>query len=169
VPAYTVDTARSHLVVRARSSIHDTDTRWDRIAGTVEADPDRLETDGARATFSVDMASFDAGDWLKNRKLKKDLDLAAHPTATFELSGLRDVSRKDDGSFSAVADGVLRWRGREVALSVAGSGTMDAAGIDATGSFDLDIRDLGMQAPRFLMFKVSEEVSVQVTLRATAR
>ncbi len=30
---------------------------------------------------------------------------------------------------------------------------------------DLDIRDLGLSAPRFLMFKVEDEVTVSVVIR----
>lgn len=165
---YRVDGAGSTLVVRARSSVHDTNTTFDKVTGTVEADPAALETTGATARFEVDMASFDAGDWLKNRKLKKDLDLGAHPTASFELRELRDVVRADDGRFEATAVGVIRYRGRELAMEIRGTGTMDERGIDAAGSFELDIRALGMQPPKILMFKVEPEVTIEVTLRARA-
>jgi hypothetical protein len=55
------------LTVKARSKIHDTTTVWSKITGNVDADADTLATKGATAVFSVDMTSFDAGDWLKNR------------------------------------------------------------------------------------------------------
>lgn len=167
--SYAVDSGASKIVVHARSSVHDTDTVWDEISGEVEADPATLAETGATASFAVDMTRFDAGDWLKNRKLKKDFAFDKHPEATFELTGLRDVTEKDDGSFSATADGTLRWRGKEVALAVAGTGTVDDGGIDAKGTFDLDIKDLGLKAPRFLMFKVEDEVTVEVTLVAKPR
>jgi polyisoprenoid-binding protein YceI len=155
------------LTVRARSRIHDTTTVWDRITGDVEADPDTLATAGAAATFRVDMTSFDAGDWLRNRKLRKDFDLEGHPAATFELRALRDV-RRDGAAFTATADGVLRWRGKEVALTLAGKGTLDAAGVEAAATFELDIRDLGLSAPRFLMLKMEDEVAIEVTVRGAA-
>jgi polyisoprenoid-binding protein YceI len=156
------------LTVRARSKIHDTTTVWDRITGDVEADPDTLATAGAVASFRVDMTSFDAGDWLKNRKLRKDFDLEGHPTATFELRTLRDV-RRDGPTFTATAEGVLRWRGKEVALTLAGTGRLDGAGLEASATFELDIRSLGLSAPRFLMFKVEDEVAIEVTVRGPAR
>lgn len=156
------------LTVRARSRIHDTTTVWNRITGDVEADPDTLATAGAAATFRVDMTSFDAGDWLKNRKLRKDFDLEGHPTATFELRTLRDVQR-DGPTFTATAEGVLRWRGREVALTLAGKGKLDGAGLEATATFDLDIRKLGLSAPRFLMIKMEDEVAIEVTVRGPVR
>lgn len=154
------------MIVRARSSIHDTVTTWKTISGDIEAEPDTLDSAGAKASFTVDMAAFDAGDWLKNRKLKKDLDVDNHPRATFELEELRDVKRTGEGQFQAIAAGVLRWRGRQVDLVISGQGTMDADHVEAIGSFDLDIRTLGVEPPRFLMFKVESEVTVEVTVRA---
>lgn len=168
MPRYTVDTARSELLVRARSSIHDTNTKWTAVSGHVEADAATLEQAGATASFEVDMSEFDAGDWLKNRKLRKDMDVGRYPTATFTLNELRDVGKQDDGSFVATAIGTLDWRGKRVTLEIAGKGTIDAGGVAATGTFDLDIRDLGMTPPKFLMFKVEPEVTVEVTLRARA-
>jgi polyisoprenoid-binding protein YceI len=156
------------LTVRARSRIHDTTTVWDRITGEVEADPDTLATAGAAATFRVDMTSFDAGDWLRNRKLRKDFDLEGHPVATFELRTLRDV-RRDGPTFTATAEGVLRWRGKELPLTLAGKGSLDGAGLEATAAFDLDIRNLGLSAPRFLMFKMEDEVSIEVAVRGSCR
>lgn len=160
---YTIGSG-SRVQVKARSKLHDTTTTWDTVAGTVEASPDTLATEGAKARFTVDMTKFDAGDFLKNRKLRSDFEMDAHPEAIYEVRAVRDVNRTGD-KFTAIADGVLRWRGREVPLTIRGEGTMTASSIDATGTFELDIRQLGLKAPRFLMFKMEDEVTVAVTLR----
>jgi polyisoprenoid-binding protein YceI len=152
------------LTVQARSRVHDTTTVWSQIAGEVDADPDTLATAGATAKFTVDMTAFDAGDFLKNRKLRKDFDLAGHPNATFELRAVRDVVR-EGASFTATAEGVLAWRGKQVALVLKGRGTLDAMSVSANATFELDIRTLGLSAPRFLMFKVEDEVTVAVAIR----
>jgi polyisoprenoid-binding protein YceI len=156
--------AAGTLTVKARSSLHDTTTVWSQISGEVTADPDTLATAGAAAQIAVDMTAFDAGDFLKNRKLRKDFDLAAHPTARFTLRSLRDVVR-DGAAFTATAEGVLGWRGKQVGLVLAGRGTLDAMTVSATATAELDIRTLGLSAPRFLMFKVEDEVTIAVTLR----
>ncbi|MGN6108975.1 MAG: YceI family protein [Kofleriaceae bacterium] len=152
------------LTVQARSRIHDTTTTWDKLSGEVVADPDTLATAGATARFTVDMTSFDAGDWLKNRKLRKDFEIEAHPAATFELRALRDVVREGE-TFTATAEGVIRWRGREAVVTLAGRGKLDAMGLEATAKFELDIRHLGLAAPRFLMIKMEDEVAIEVTVR----
>jgi hypothetical protein len=159
------------LTVKARSKVHDTTTVWDRITGEAQADPDTLASAGATATFTVDMTSFDAGDWLKNRKLRGDFDLgkdSRHPTATFELREVRDVVR-DGSSFTAIAEGALRWRDKEVVLVLSGRGKLDAVTLEASATFELDIKTLGLSAPRFLMFKVEDEVTVDVAISGRAR
>ena len=167
MPQYKLKAGHSKMLVRARSNIHDTTTEWTKITGYMDVDAATLVEVGATATFEVDMTQFDAGDWLKNRKLRKDMELGRYPTATFQLTELRDVSKQDDGSFIATAIGKLDWRGRSVSLEIAGKGSIDDDGVSATGTFELDIRDLGMKPPKILMFKVEPTVTVEVTLSAT--
>jgi polyisoprenoid-binding protein YceI len=154
------------LTVEARSRLHDTRTVWNQITGEIIADPDTLATAGATARFDVDMTAFDAGDFLKNRKLRKDFDLEHHPRASFELERLTGVVR-DGATFTATAEGTLGWRGRQLGLVLAGRGTLDDMGVSASATFELDIRDLGLSAPRFLIFKVEDEVTVSVAIRGS--
>ena len=154
--------ATGKLTVKARSSVHDTTTVWDKITGDVDADPDALSA--ATASFSVDMTSFDAGDWLKNRKLRKDFDLEGHPTATFRLERVSDVVR-DGTKFEAKAEGQLQWRGKTVPLKLTGRGSLDADHLTASASFELDIKLLGLQPPKLFMFKVEDVVTIDVVLQ----
>jgi len=157
------------LTVQARSRIHDTNTVWNQISGEIVADPDTLADvgpAGTRARFEVDMTAFDAGDFLKNRKLRKDFALEAHPLASFALTGLTGVVRSG-ATFTATARGVLDWRGVQIELVLAGRGTLDDMRVEASATFELDIRRLGLSAPRFLMFKVEDEVTVDVAIRGT--
>lgn len=160
MPRYVVSGGK--LTVKARSSVHDTTTVWDKVTGDVEADADAIEK--ASATFKVDMTSFDAGDWLKNRKLRKDFDMESHPTATFTLQRVSDVVR-DGAKFTAKAEGTLRWRGKDVVLVLAGQGTLDSDRVEAKATFPLDIKQLGLTAPKFFVFKMEDEVTIEVTIR----
>ena len=150
------------LTVKARSSVHDTTTVWDKVTGDVDADPDAIEN--AKATFTVDMTKFDAGDFLKNRKLRKDFDMEGNPTATFILERVSDVKRDGD-KFTAKAEGRLEWRGKSVVLTVSGQGTVTRDSVEAKGSFELDIKKLGLAAPKFFIIKMEDEVTVEVTIR----
>ena len=51
---------------------------------------------------------------------------------------------------------------------LAGRGTLDDMAVSAHATFDLDIRRLGLSAPRFLMFKVEDEVTIAADLRGVA-
>jgi polyisoprenoid-binding protein YceI len=157
---YAISTGK--LTVKARSSVHDTTTVWDKITGDVDASPDAIEA--AKATFTVDMTKFDAGDFLKNRKLRKDFDMDGNPTATFTLQRVSDVVR-DGTRFTAKAEGTLRWRGKEVVLVLSGQGSLDDKHVEAKASFELDIKKLGLSAPRFFVFKMEDEVTIDVTIR----
>lgn len=162
MPKYSV--ASGKLTVKARSKIHDTTTVWTKITGVVEADADTLATAGATAVFQVDMTAFDAGDWLKNRKLKSDFEMDKYPQATFELRAVRDVVR-DGAAFTATAEGAIKWRGKECLVELAGKGKLDGVGVSASATFELDIRRLGLSAPRFLMIKMEDEVSIEVSIQ----
>jgi polyisoprenoid-binding protein YceI len=157
---YSVSGGR--LTVKARSSVHDTTTVWDTITGNVDADAGAIEQ--AKATFSVDMTKFDAGDFLKNRKLRKDFAMDDHPSATFTLQRVSDVKR-DGAKFTAKAEGTLRWRGKDVPLVLTGQGSLDDKQVEARATFELDIKKLGMSAPRFFVFKMEDEVTVEVSVR----
>jgi hypothetical protein len=52
-------------------------------------------------------------------------------------------------------------------LVLAGRGTLDDMTLEASATFELDIRDLGLKAPRFLMIKMDDEVTVDVIVRGT--
>jgi len=152
------------MVVNARSSIHDTRSIWPALSGTVVVDPD-APGDGAEAEVAVDMRQFDAGDRLRNWKLRSDLDPEHHPTATFRLARL-DVTSA--APLRARASGRLVWRGREVELQATGEGSLTAGELTATAGFDLDVRTLGVEPPKVFFLKVESVVRVEVTLTARA-
>lgn len=154
---------RGRVVVKARSSIHDTTAVWSELSGTIDFDPARPEE--AAAEVVVDMRIFDAGDRLKNWKLKGDLEPDKHPHAVFRLSRLDGVTASGE-SLSATAIGSLEWRGKKADIRATGSATATPAKIEAKCSFELNVRHLGVQPPKILMFKVEEVVLVSVELSA---
>lgn len=155
------------VTVTARSMVHDTKTIWDQVSGTIEVDPANPAA-GATATIEVDMRAFDAGDRLKNWKLKSDLDPDRHPTARFTLSGLTVGTQSGARVDGATARGQLAWRGKATDVTASGTGTLEAATLAAEARFELDVRTLGVEPPKILMIKVDPTVSVVVTLSARA-
>lgn len=163
MPSYTIDSKASKLVVTARSSVHNTDTEWRGITGTIDAELDALEK--ISADISVDMTTADAGDWLKNRKLRKDMDFDKHPVATMSIEKLEDV-QQDGAKVSATLHGALSWRGKTISVVVTGTGTLDDKELRAQGNFDINVTELGITPPKVLMIKVEDVVSCKVDVLA---
>jgi polyisoprenoid-binding protein YceI len=163
MPSYKIDSQSSKLVVTARSSVHNTDTSWRGITGTIEAPLDNLEA--TKATIEVDMTTADAGDWLKNRKLRKDMDFDKYPRASLKVERLSDV-QQDGSQVSATLHGTLSWRGKSMAIEAKGSGTLSESDLSASGSFELNVTQLGITPPKVLMIKIEDVVGCQVELSA---
>lgn len=160
---YTIDSQASRLVVTARSSVHDTDTSFVGITGQVSADPATMAD--TQAQIAVDMQTADAGDWLKNRKLRKDLDFSKHPSASFRLTGISDIV-EEGARVTATVQGELSWRGKTVPVTARGEGTLSPSELVARGTFDIDVTNLGITPPKVLMIKVEDVVSCTIELRA---
>ncbi len=165
MPSYTIDSKASKLVVTARSSVHDTDCLWTGITGSIDADLGQLE--GTQAEVSVDMTTADAGDWLKNRKMRKDMDFERHPKATIQIDSLSNV-QADGDKVSATLEGTLSWRGKSISVSVRGEGKLDDNELRAEGKFDLDITQLGIKPPKILMIKIGDIVNCTALIVARA-
>jgi polyisoprenoid-binding protein YceI len=164
---YSVDGDESRVVAVAKSSVHDTRATMGRVSGTIEADLDALgEAGGVSLEVAVDLTGSDAGDFLRTRKLRGDIDVKRYPEARFSLARVVEISREPDGRFEATGEGVIAWRDREVTIQPSGSGTLGEDEIRAQARFALDIRDFGVQPPKFLMLKVEPVVEVEVTLVA---
>jgi polyisoprenoid-binding protein YceI len=161
---YTIDSKTSRLVVTAHSSVHDSETTWGGIVGTVNATPGMMAD--TQASITVDMRTADAGDWLKNRKLRKDMDFEAYPSASFKLTGISELV--EVGSHvRARVQGDLSWRGKTITIGAVGEGTITSTELVASGTFDLDVTQLGITPPKLLMIKIEDVVSCRIELRAT--
>lgn len=163
MPSYTIDSQASKLVVTARSSVHNTDTEWRGITGSINADLGDLAS--IAGDVAVDMTTADAGDWLKNRKLRKDMDFAKHPKATVQIDRLEEISQEGD-AVSATLHGTLHWRSKAVAVVVTGSGTLTDKELQASGSFTIDVTKLGITPPKVLMIKVEDVVHCNINIVA---
>jgi polyisoprenoid-binding protein YceI len=165
---YAIDPARSLVVVHARSSVHDTDARWTKLSGVVTVDPGDPGA-GAEARVVVDMREFDAGDRMKNWKLRGDIEPDKYPEAVFTLARLEDVRAGGAAArFEAAALGAIAWRGRTAEIRAKGGASITGERIVAACKFELNVTHLGVKPPKVLMFKVDEVVEVEVTIEAKA-
>ena len=147
---YVVKSAR--VVVTARAT-PDLVARWSKGAGTIELDPDHPA--GARAEITVDIRTFDAGDWFSHWRVNAGLDVDRHPTARFLLMRLEGARESTPGQIEGVAVGQLQWRGHTTDVRARGKARISRRQIDATGSFDVDARRLGVAAGDLLAVEVT--------------
>ncbi|MCP4448965.1 MAG: YceI family protein [Myxococcales bacterium] len=149
----------------ARSSVHNTEIVWKGIAGTIDASAGE-DASNMKADLAVDMTTADAGDWLKNRKMRKDMQFDKHPAASFSLDSVDDLVQ-DGERMRATIHGTLKWRGKSISVTAKGEGTLGASELLAKGSFDIDMTALGITPPKVLMIKVEDVVNCQLELHAT--
>jgi len=166
MPKYTIDSKTSKLVVTARSSVHNTDIDWVGITGTIDAESGG-DSGAMAASIDVDMSTADAGDWLKNRKMRKELQLDKHASAHFDLESVEDLS-ENGSAMQATLRGTLSWRGKSIAVTATGEGTLLPGSLVATAQFDIDMTQLGITPPKVLMLKIEDVVNCRIELRATA-
>ena len=162
---YVIDERQSKLVVMARSKVHDTEMIWKGITGSIDAKVDGL--DSAKSEISVDMTTGDAGDWVKNRKLRKELNFDKNPKASFSLRSVEKLEQSEQ-AVSAQLQGELRWRGKTITVDCKTQGKVTQTGIEVTGTFDIDMTDLGITPPKVLMIKIDDVVNCTITIVASA-
>jgi len=166
MPGYLIDSNASRLYVVARSSVHDTETIWTGITGTIVADATNPAQE-LEATVQVQMSTADTGDWLKNRKLRKDMQFEKNPVARFVLDSVE--RREQDGErLNATIRGTLSWRDHSIPIVASGHGLLGKTELSASGTFDIDVTKLGITPPKILMIRVQDVVNCRIELHATA-
>src|SRR5690606_13688149 len=124
---------RGRVLVTARSSIHDARTERSVVTGIAEVVPAEVAVD-PRLAVEVDMTRFDAGDLLRNRKVRKDREVDRHHLARVTLGGLEEVTTTADG-FAARVRGHLAWHDRSIEVVARGNGRLDGHGFQASATF----------------------------------
>jgi polyisoprenoid-binding protein YceI len=151
------------------------------VTGEVRFDPDDLSS--ARGTIRVPISSIRTGVDLRDEHLRSDnwLDAENHPNATFEITRVEGASSLEPNESTR-----LRLHGRFTVHGVTRDVTANArvrliplndelrrARIDgdvlrAQASFRIELEDYDVSVPLPVRLKVSNEIRVNVTIRAIA-
>jgi polyisoprenoid-binding protein YceI len=163
-----VSASDSKLDFHAKSSLHPVHGSASNVSGYVDADfaGDALATNPApkmHVEFAVE--HLRSGNVMQDREMWKLIDSRRFPTVAADLRSLeRDGA---DGRYKASGDITLAGRQRRY------EGTLtlerDGANLQLEGELRVDIRDFGLQPPRFLMLKVEPVVNVRLRLVAAAK
>lgn len=134
-----VDPARSEVVAVFTQMNVPVEGRFEQISG--EVDFAEQAPAQARATVSVQTASFDLGDDEYNAEVRKAewLDSETHPTASFDCETVRALG---DNRFEA--QGRFTLKGRSVPMTVIFEHESAAGGQTFEGRFALSRRTFGI-------------------------
>jgi polyisoprenoid-binding protein YceI len=157
---YAVVPDRSRVVVEVQSTLRQLELASSDLSGEVEAElrDGRLESAGARASFSLPSQSLVSGTWLIDRDVREMFEVRKFP----EISGdLLEVKNTDDGDDYLVR-GTLRLHG--VSCEVEGRARiveMSDHHAVFEGEMMLDYTRFNLKAPKLLMLRVEPEVMIR--------
>jgi len=166
VARYRVVPGRSKLWVDARSSVHPIKVESNALEGSLDLEivEGRAELSSApNGSIAVDVESLKTGSKLEDRELERQLQVRKYPRIRGDV---REVA-------ASTAAGRYRVRGdlslRGVTKSIEGEVTLQALDektVQVEGEKTLDVRDFGLQPPKFLMLQVFPEVRVRARIVA---
>ena len=165
---YRIIPERSTVSINARSNVHPIHSRTDGLEGYVDLE---LGPDGVldlsvkpAARLSLPVRRLSSGNALEDRELQKRIDARRYPT----ISGVLDTIERADSDSKYRVSGEITFRGAarrhqdEMTIRRVDDETLVLAGHSR-----FDIREYGMDPPRFLMLKVDPQVDVAVDIIAT--
>ncbi len=159
---YTIDSERSQVWIDGSSSVHPVRASAIGLTGWFALDPDAREaTRIAAGRVEIAVDRLRSGNPLVDRETRRRIDARRYPAIVGELTAVDAV--RDD---VLVVRGTIAFRGAD--LEVAGELTVtpQERGIVIAGERTFDVRDWGLEPPRFAMLKVHPTVRVRIHVEA---
>jgi polyisoprenoid-binding protein YceI len=167
VTRYRILPEHSKVWIDARSNVHPIHSSMDGLEGYIEL---TIEDEGTVdlsvtpvGTVSLPVARLSSGNRFEDRELQKRLSARRFPTIKGVLTSMEPAG--GEGRYHVAGDvafrGVTRPCCDEMTVTV-----VDDVRVRLDGQSTFDIRDFGMEPPRFLMLKVEPDVVVRVDIVA---
>jgi polyisoprenoid-binding protein YceI len=151
-----------------------------QLHGTLKVDPNNLST--ASGKLQAPVASFRTGIDLRDQHLQSEkwLNAKKHPNITFEIDKVTGASKLEPGktqSFKihgkATMNGVTKpvvaqAKARLYPVDEVRSQGIDGDVIRGKAQFKLELSDFNVDIPASVRLKVSNEITVNINLRAIA-
>jgi polyisoprenoid-binding protein YceI len=165
---YSIDPERSVVGIRAQATLHPIEAYGDGLSGWVEVEaagaPGALDlSQKTTAEIQMPLARLSSGNRFEDQQLHKHVDATRFPSIVGVVTDVRDAG--DPGRYAVRGDLTFhgRTRGCDGIVTVA---VVDDRTIRIDGESSFDVRDFGIEPPRFLLFKVGSEVLVRITVLA---
>jgi len=146
------------------------DGRTNKVTGAITADPSHPSA--ATVEVSVDMASLDTANSLRNREMARAyLDTKEHPTAKFKSVSViapDAIGPNQPADIKVTGDFTLHGVSRRMTIPVRVVLIPDGR-VHATSTFTVHMPDFGISVPKNILVTVDDNVPVRLDLWAVAK
>jgi polyisoprenoid-binding protein YceI len=157
---YKVISEKSRLWADARSSIHPVKVETSGLTGFVEAEVvDGQVRLGAPFRVEIDAERLKSGNALMDGELQRRLETRKFPRVIGAVREAQPGSPKHKLIGDLSLHGVTQATDAEVTVKI-----LDDKTIEVEGEKTIDMRDYGLNPPKFLMFKVYPDVKIRARL-----
>ena len=162
--------AKNTAEFHAEDSYDSFDGKTHKVTGSVVADP--ANPSAAIVEVTIDIASLDTGNALRNKEMKElYLDTAKHPTAKFKsvsVAAPASVAPNAPTDIKVTGDFTLHGVTKRLTIPVRVVLIPDGR-IHATSSFNVHLPDFGIDVPQNILVTVNNDVPVRLDLWANAK
>ena len=162
--------AKSVAEFHAEDSYDSFDGKTSKVSGAIVADP--AAPSAATVDVTVNMASLDTGNGLRNREMKElYLDTKQYPTAKFKsvsVEGPASVAPNQPADIKVTGDFTLHGVTKRMTIPVRVV-LIPVGRIHATSSFKVHMPDFGINVPNNILVTVNDEVPVRLDVWAVAK
>jgi hypothetical protein len=162
---FTIDPDASRLELEAQTSLLPVRVSSSGIEGHLDVGllaDDVLDDDAhAQASMRFEIRHLQAANPLYAREIEHLLESRRHPVVAVELTGSSPL-----GAGTYAAEGTISLRGVTRPLDGELVVTFDGAVLQLVGERVIDVRELGVDPPHFLLWRVHPDVTVRLDVTA---
>jgi A/G-specific adenine glycosylase len=162
--------AKNVVEFHAEDSYDAFDGRTNKVTGGITADPAKPSVSTVEVT--VDMASLDTGNSLRNREMKElYLETKQHPTCSFKSTSVaapESIAPNKPADIKVTGDFSLHGITKRMTIPVRVVLIPDGR-IHATSTFNVHMPDFGINVPNNILVTVNNDVPVRLDLWAAAK
>jgi A/G-specific adenine glycosylase len=161
---------KSVVEFHAEDSYDAFDGRTNKVTGAITADP--AKPGASTVEVTVDMASLDTGNSLRNREMKElYLETKQHPTCSFKSTSVaapESIAPNQPADIKVTGDFSLHGVTKRMTIPVRVALIPDGR-IHATSTFNVHMPDFGINVPNNILVTVNNDVPVRLDLWAAAK
>ncbi len=165
---YRIDPGRSHVETLMTSNVHPIHAKAQNLSGVIEGE---LDADGKpdfgrphRARIHLPVEALASGNRIQDLEMQRRMEARKHPSIDIDVK--RAWSHDGNGSGGSRAAFEVQAKGQSRPYEEDFSMRAEGNRLVIEGEHRFDMRDFGVNPPRFFTLKVDPEVTVKVRIEA---